>query len=686
MSLFVAVDSGGTFTDFVCFDSEQKLVKYTKSLTTHQDPITGILDCMHKTGTAPASVDMFKHGTTHVINILLERNGSSIALVTTSGFRDVLEFGRGNRTEAANLFFKRDDHLIPREYRFEIEERIGGDGKVIKSPDLDDIDRLAAIISNSGAQAIAVSFINSYLNDAHEIMVAERLSALLPDLFITTGAHLSREWYEYERTTTAAANAYCGPRVGGYINRLNQRLHEDGFIGQFFMMGSSGGVLAPLQAARSPILLVESGPVGGCIGTAALSKALQINNVIAFDMGGTTAKCALIQNGEFDVETKYYVGGYGKGIPIKAPVVDIVEVGAGGGSIAWIDAQSRIHVGPRSAGSMPGPVAYGKGGTQPTVTDANLVLGRLNAANFQGGEMALDTEAAGKAISSQIAAVFGYDGNHSTERAAMGILAIASVKMGEAIKRITVERGMDPRDFTLCAFGGGGPLHSVELARELAIPEVIIPPEAGNFSAFGMLMADLRYEETRTFLYQTSDQAILEAQDLFTEIRLHLEQSLHQEISNIPLSFSKFVEMRYIGQHHTVHIPMGRVTNGAALHEVFCQIYRERFGQSIDWVGSEIVALHGILQGDIVKPDIDQTFQQSATEPQIAQTRLVWYPGYDEPLMADIYTRSSLKTGFFASGPAVIEEYGSTTIIGPTDSFKIGLLSEIRIQIGRGNI
>lgn len=684
--MFVAVDSGGTFTDFVCFDSEQKQVRYTKSLTTHQDPITGILECMHKTGTDPAVVSMFKHGTTHVINILLERNGPVIALVTTAGFRDVLEFGRGNRTEAANLFFKRDEHLIPRENRFEVEERIGGDGKVIKSPDLKEIDHLAEKILKSGAQGVAVSFINSYLNDTHEIMVAERLSALLPDLFITTGARLSREWYEYERTTTAAANAYCGPRVGSYINRLNQRLHEDGFCGQFFMMGSSGGVLAPLQAASSPILLVESGPVGGCIGTAVLSKALGISNMIAFDMGGTTAKCALIRNGEFDVETKYYVGGYGKGIPIKAPVVDIVEVGAGGGSIAWIDAQNRIHVGPRSAGSMPGPVAYGRGGTQPTVTDANLVLGRLNAANFQGGEMSLDTEAACTAISSQIATAFGYGGNHRTERAALGILELAAVKMGEAIKRVTVERGMDPRDFTLCAFGGGGPLHSVELARELAIPEVMIPPEAGNFSAFGMLMADLRYEETRTFLCQTSDQAIIEADDIFNEIRIHLEQNLHQEISDIPLIFSKFAEMRYIGQHHTVHIPMDKITSGTALHEVFCQIYRERFGKSIDWVGSEIVSLHGILQGDIIKPAIDQTLQQLAQEPQPPKARLVWYPGHDQPLMADVYARSSLKTGFSASGPAVIEEYGSTTIIGPTDSFKIGLLSEIRIQVGQGKL
>jgi N-methylhydantoinase A len=683
MGLFVAVDSGGTFTDLVCFDSSTRRVQCTKALTTHHDPIEGIFECMRKAKATPADSFMFKHGTTHDINTLLERNGPCIALVTTAGFRDVLEFGRGNRTETANLFFRRDEPLVPREHRFEIDERIDGQGRVIHSPDAAKIDEIAKRIARSGAEAVAVSLINAYLNDTHERQIAERLQVLLPSLFITTGTTLSREWYEYERTATAAANAYCGPRIGKYVRELATRLRDDGFSGKFFMMGSSGGVLPPAKAAHAPILLVESGPVGGCIGASYLSRALGVKDVIAFDMGGTTAKCALVIDGNFAVETTYYVGGYGKGIPIRAPVVDIVEVGAGGGSIAWMDAQSRIHVGPKSAGSSPGPVAYGRGGTQPTVTDANLVLGRLNPDCFQGGEMSLDLEAARQAIESQIALPMGYVGIDGVERAASGIIDLACVTMGEAIKRITVQRGMDPRDFVMFAYGGGGPLHAIHLARELAIPEVIIPPEAGNFSALGMLMADLRREDTRTFLVATSDDQLVTAHGALHSIRDALETELRAEVGNISTRFDAFAEMRFVGQHHTVRVPIDVATTGESLHARFLCVYGDRFGQAPVAIGSEIVALHGILQGEVPKPSIDETFQQTTEATPGPKYRDVYYPEHPEPLSTRVYTRSSLRVGFSAPGPAVIEEYGSTTVIGPQDRFEIGTFSEIRIAIGQ---
>ena len=347
---------------------------------------------------------------------------------------------------------------------------------------------------------VAVSFVNAYLEPANEAQVAAWLRELLPDCFVSTGAELSREWYEYERTTTAAANAYTGPKVGRYVENLGRQLQGGGFAGQLLLMGSNGGMLSPALAAKAPVMLVESGPIGGCIGAGVYGAALGIDNLIAFDMGGTTAKCALVRDGEFEIVSTYHAGGYGKGVPIRSPVVDIVEVGAGGGSIAWLDDQACLHVGPKSAGSQPGPVCYRRGGTEPTVTDANLVLGRLDAGRFQGGEMGLDSDAARAAIGTRLGKAMGYAGESGVLEVAAGMLALAVVTMGGAIKRITVERGKDPRDFALFAYGGGGPLHSVELARELAIPQVIIPPEAGNFSAIGMLLADIRRDDGRTLV------------------------------------------------------------------------------------------------------------------------------------------------------------------------------------------
>ena len=512
-------------------------------------------------------------------------------------------------------------------------------------------------------------------------MVAEWLRALLPEAFITAATELTREWYEYERTSTVAANAYAGPKIGRYVSRLGNTLAAEGFKGQLLLMGSNGGVLSAAHAAGAPVELVESGPVGGCIGAGIYGAALGVANLIAFDMGGTTAKCALVRNGRFDIESTYFAGGYGKGTPIRAPVLDIVEVGTGGGSIAWVDKQGQLSVGPRSAGSMPGPVCYARGGTDPTVTDANLLLGRLNAARFQGGEMALDEDAARKALE-QLATGLGYGGDAGMLELASGILEISTVKMSEAIKRITVQRGQDPRDFALFVYGGGGPLHGVQLARELAIPLVIVPPEPGNFSAIGMLLADIRRDISRTFL-RGIDTAVMQAMDtVFQELQAELAQSIEQDFGPIPVQFERFADVRFVGQFHTVRLPVGATVDAAALVQTFRDTYRERFGHASTVTRAEIVSLHCAILASTAKPEINRLLPVAAAVEGTHSERLVYHPEIGASTATRVYQRVALAPGFAAAGPAVVEEYGSTTIVGTIDRFEVGALGELRISVG----
>lgn len=382
MPYAVAVDIGGTFTDLVAFDHETQEVIYAKSPTTYDNLVKGILECFIKAKLSPAHAALINHGTTLVVNALIQRQGAKAALVTSAGFRDILEIARGNRPDPFDLHYQRDEPLIPRELRLEITERIGSKGEVVDPLDLPALQMLAGKLKELSVESIAVFFMNSYINPTHEEAATEVLRRFLPGVYVTFSTDLTGEWYEYERCSTVAANAYVGPQVSTYIRRLDSDLKKRSFAGSLFMMGSNGGLLSTERTCRQPIGLVESGPIGGCIGASAYAQVLGFTNVVSFDMGGTTAKCALVENGRFSVNSVYYAGGYARGFPIKSSVLDIVEVGSGGGSIAWLDPQKRLHVGPQSAGSTPGPVSYGRGGIEPTVTDANLVLGRLNADRF----------------------------------------------------------------------------------------------------------------------------------------------------------------------------------------------------------------------------------------------------------------------------------------------------------------
>ena len=682
MSLIVAVDTGGTFTDIAAFDMERGEVAYAKALTTYGDLVDGVMACVDEAGVDLARALLVKHGTTLVINTLLQRSGAKAALVTTKGFRDTLELARGNRTNPFDIEFRRAPPLIPRALRFEVKERVHGRGEVLAEPDPEEIDRLAELIAGLDVEAVAVSFLNAYRDDRNERAVAERLRERLPGIYVTAGTELTREWYEYERCCTAAANAVVGPRMADYTARLERRLAEGGFASTLYMMGSNGGVLSVDRTLREPIALIESGPVGGCIGAGAYGEALGIPDLIAFDMGGTTAKCAVIRDGRFGLSSPYFVGGYDTGFPIRGSVVDIVEVGAGGGSIAWVDAEKRLRIGPRSAGSDPGPVAFGRGGTEPTVTDANLVLGRIGAGVFLGGGLGLDAGAASTAIADRVAGPIGM-GDRAVEETAEGMLALAAVTMTGAIRQITVERGYDPRDFALFAFGGSGPIYGSALARELDIRTVIVPPEPGNFSAIGMLLADARLDVARTMIRDLDGEGTLsEIRAAFAEADRHGAEIVATEVPGAAATLVRSIELRYRGQKHSFVVPVSEIGDASSLRGAFEAYYRDRFGHSDEAAPIEIVGIRVSAYAQTRKPDLARLPRTDDAAGETPTSRPVWFGAAGGWIETPVRRRAALPPGFAAEGPLIVEEYGATTVIGPGDGCIVGALGEIRIEVG----
>jgi N-methylhydantoinase A len=671
----VAADTGGTFTDVAVYDPATGGLGFGKTLTTYADLVDGVLTGLGETGAAPDGIALLRHGTTHIINAFLQRRGAKTALVTTEGFRDVLEIARGNRPVPFDLSFRRDPPLVPRPLRFEVAERIAADGQVIAPLDVTALQALVPALQ--GVEAIAISFLNAYANPAHEDQAAAFLRAALPGAYVTTGSSLSREWFEYERTSTAAANAFVGPKVAAYAAGFATRLGERGFTGTLAMMGSNGGAMPFPAAVQRPISLVESGPIGGVIAAADYARALGIPRMVAFDMGGTTAKCALVEDGGFEVQSTYWVGGYERGFPIRTPVLDIVEVGAGGGSIAWVDPQGRLRVGPRSAGSEPGPVAFGRGGTEPTVTDANLVLGRIGGANFLGGKLALDRDGAAAAIMARLATPLGYD---NAEVVARGVLDLASTLMAGAIKEITVARGHDVRDFVLCAFGGGGPLFAGDLARSLGIPRVLIPPQPGNFSALGMLLAGARLDISRSVVADLSAAGIATLAEAVAAVRAEALSAAAAEFAGAPATLRAQAEMRYRGQRHTVLVELGETVEAPAIRSAFEAIYAKRYGRSLgDDFQPEIVALRIIAEAPTARPALAALAPIATAPPQpVAHRPLHTREGWVE---APVWRREHLPAGFAFTGPAIIEEYGATMLLGSGDAARVGTLGEISVEV-----
>ncbi|MFM9969951.1 MAG: hydantoinase/oxoprolinase family protein [Burkholderiales bacterium] len=680
MSIMVAADTGGTFTDLAAFDSATGKFSMTKSLTTYDDLVNGLMDCFHKAKIELPQAEIVKFATTLVINTFVQRNGAKTALLATEGHRDILEIKRGNRAVPFDLRYERDAVLIERDLRIEVRERIGGDGSVVRPLDAAQIESIASDLQRQGIEAIAISFLNAYANSTHEDQAAALLRSRLPGVYVVAGSELTREWYEYERTATAAANAYAGPKLADCITRLDSRMRAEGFSKTFYMMASNGGVVALQRARQQPCAMLESGPVGGCIGAGAYADALGLAKIIAFDMGGTTAKCGIVQNGQFEVKSPYFVGGEEKGFPVRHAVIDIVEVGAGGGSIAHLDDQGRVAVGPRSAGSTPGPVCYGLGGKEPTITDANLALGRISAASFLGGEMRLD-EASAITCINDLAESLGFTGAAGHDEMAQGIIALGTLTMASAIRQITTERGLDPRDFALFAFGGGGPLHAQALAREMNIPEVVIPPEPGIFSAIGMLLADARVDETRTFLRPLSQEAATAMAEAFTQMEATMRAALAAELGPVPLTLLRQAQLRFAGQRHFVQTGIAPDSSLAQIRSSFEALYRQRYGHVDEGAPIEIVGLTLTATAQIQRPPLAQLRPVLTDKPATPRKRAVYFAERAARIDTPVYDRNTLPSGFESAGPAVIEEYGSTTIVGPDDFFTIGALGEIRIRL-----
>ena len=570
----VAIDIGGTFTDLVGFDDKIGKFVEAKSLTTPHELTQGILDCIRKSGLSAGVIDELIHGSTTAINTLIERKGAKTGLIVTRGTRDVYIIGRGNRPEAYNLFFHRHEPLVPRHLTREVEERVLGSGEAFRPLNKASVSEACRALAAEGVEAVAVCLLHAYANPDHERVVGQMVREEMPNAYLSLSHDILREYREFERMSTTVVNAYIGPKVGGYVKGLDAALNGVGFNGNLSIMRSNGGVMTPEVATERPVAMMESGPVGGIIASARVGQALGFDNVISFDMGGTTAKASLVRDGEPTLAPGYYVGGYASGHPVMLPMIDVVEVGAGGGSIAWIDDVGALKVGPQSAGADPGPICYRGGGTEPTITDANVVLGRLDPKNFLGGQMELDAPAARTGIEQKIAKPLKLD----TVAAAQAIVEIAIAKMSLAVREVSVEKGYDPRDFVLVASGGAGPLHVCAIARELHIPKVIVPLFPSHFSALGMLLADERHDFTRTFYYDLANLDFAELLKVHDEMAAEAKKSLRHARN---AEFKTELDIRYVGQEFTLSVPVSRelIVRGdrQKIRKAFDALYEHRY-------------------------------------------------------------------------------------------------------------
>jgi N-methylhydantoinase A len=663
----IAVDIGGTFTDVTVMDVATGAVTFGKALSTPENLADGVFAAIERAGTAPSTAEFVIHGSTVAINAILERKGAQTALITTEGFRDVYEIGRINRPDSFNLFFRKHVPLVARDRVFEVSERMLHDGSVWKAFDEPAATTLAVDLVDAGIESVAIVFLHAYANVDHEDRMREILLAADPKLFVTASHDVSREYREYERTSTTVANAYVGPRVSRYIEDLDQRLRAGAFAGELLIMQSSGGLCDVATAKSQCIQMLESGPAAGVVGASVLAAGLDTRDLICFDMGGTTAKACVLQDGIANLSPDFFVGGYNEGLAIRIPVLDIKEVGTGGGSIAWIDEAGGLHVGPQSAGASPGPACYGRGGTHPTVTDAHLVLGRLSPDRFADGRLQLDAAAAERAIRTQIAEPLGIE----LAEAAEGIVAIATTQMAYAVRTVSTERGLDPRDFVLIAYGGAGPMQAVDVARELSVRDVVIPVAPGHFSAYGMLTADLRREYARTFVAPLKATALVSSiANLYDELAAEAAAWLASTgIAPASVTYERAADIRYHGQEHAVTIPFPTALDAPdaeqTIKAAFDAQYLQRYGHSAPEEPAEFVAARVSVVGTLNKPQPPRLLSGD-TDPSEAliERRAVRFTA-GAPVQTAIYDRARLNAGMAFAGPAMIEEPGSLTCVPP---------------------
>ena len=697
-SLRISADIGGTFTDIAFLRNDGVLIT-RKILSTPDDfaraVVMGILELINEINEPPESFSEVLHGCTVATNAILESKGAKTALITTKGFRDVLEMRRIRMPVLYDPLYVKPVPLIPRERRYEIEERLDGNGKIITKINRNNLKDIINNIRDDNVESIAVTLIHSYANDKHERIIGEILSNELPKCFVTLSVDILPEIREYERTSTTAINAYVGPPVKSYVNSLINILKESGFTSNLLMMQSSGGMMDAETVVKNPAQIVECGPAAGVIGSAHLGRLTNMNNLITLDMGGTTAKASLIENGNLMKTDEYEVGGginlsskliKGGGYALKTPVIDISEVGAGGGSIVWIDKVGQLKVGPKSAGASPGPVCYKNEGTEPTLTDANVVLGYLNPSSIAGGTVLIDYEAAYNSLNDKIAVPL----NQNVMELAYGIHLIANSTMMRAVKAVSTYRGRDPREFTIIAFGGCGGIHVVELARSLQIDRALIPLSAGVFSALGLLVSDIESTLSRSYFRSFIHTSPDEMNKFYEELEDNINKNLGSNSDLI--SISRFADMRYEGQAFelTVPVPNGKLNqlNISHLPELFESEHESTFGHRYPGDKNvQIVNLRttGKLESNFRRNiDVNKMQEYNTRKTFKNNDRKAYFGKNFGYINTPVINRWDL-TQKPHDGPIIVEEYENTIVIPPDSNMRLDDFGNILIEIKNKN-
>jgi N-methylhydantoinase A len=682
----VATDIGGTFTDLVCLEFDKNTgkpigVKVAKSDTTPTNFEQGILNTIKKGAIDLQKVVFFAHGTTVVINALTEHKGAKIALITTKGFRDVLEIARCNRPDLFNFNFVKQPPFVPRHLRFEVEERMSYKGDVLRELDMKSLEQILKKCKKEKVEAIAICLLHAYKNPMHEIQLKKRLTELNISIEIIASHEVTREWREYERTSSTVLSGYVLPIAKKYLNNLENNLKEKGLRNTPYIMQSNGGITTINDVKSNPITMVESGPASGVFGAIALGKVIGKNDLIVLDIGGTTAKCALVENGQIKITTNYKIehSRTQAGYPIQTPVIDIVEIGNGGGSIAWVDQGGKMHVGPKSAGAMPGPASYGRGGKNLTTTDANILTGRIHPDYFLGGELQPDYESIEKATRPLCIVLKG-----DKIDVAKGIIRIANANMINALKLISVNKGYDPRDFTMVVIGGGGAMHGADLARELQVSELIVPPHAGVFSAFGMLMSDIRRDYIRTNVCTLRENKKNTIVATFNEIKEEAISNFKaDDTSSEKVKFTYYADLRYAGQEHYVKVLLDHFSKETSLDEIiehFHQEHKKQYSFALDAV-VELVNFHLVAEVPVDKPDFPKmSVTNRRIEDAVFDLRTVDFDDLGVHV-TPFYHRDLLEPNMTFKGPAIIAEKATTTVVTPLHTVNIDQYGNLILTI-----
>ncbi|MDE0673890.1 MAG: hydantoinase/oxoprolinase family protein [bacterium] len=666
LELRVATDIGGTFTDVVVYDPSSGRYSTAKAPSRVDDLAGGVMDALRLVVDEPRDVDSFVHGSTVGINAFLQRRGERVILLATAGAGDVYHIARGNRLDMYNIRYRKPEPLLPRRDIIPIGGRIDYQGNELAPLDHGDLRRAAERIRSEGVRSVAIAFLFSYMNPEHELTAAAALGELAPGVSLSLSHQVATEWREYERTASAVMDAYIAPPVSRYMADLSTRLADRGMPAPLRVMQSNGGIISARAASEKPLQTLLSGPVGGAAGGVALAEVLSRPNLICVDLGGTSFDVSLITDGQADSSPSALL----EGLPVLMPVVDIHTIGAGGGSLAYLEAGG-LRVGPESAGAYPGPACYGRGGTQPTVTDANLFLGRIDPDYFLGGNLTLDTGAARAAL-----VTLGESLDLDGDRLALGIIEVINAKMSQAIRTLTVERGIEPREFSLVAFGGAGPMHAVALAQELGIREVIVPPDPGGFSAWGMLQSAVRQDFSEAFFRDFSDLDVRDLHDRFARLGDRAVSSLLGEgVAADRIGVVQRLDMRYQGQEHTLTVTMPNGAPGArddrfsALRRRFEDIYAARYGHSNPEASMETVNLRLTALGDVGRPLLADNYQPDQPSDSPSKTTPVLFTSGLYPTAR--YNRHTLPPRCAIDGPAIVEEATATTVIPPEGSATI---------------